>query len=85
MQMPALHAVLLPALTAETVSSTPTMPHLHVALLALLHPYSIPITGLFVAVPSLLAAAGQPAEMTAAVRAYLLALLPNLWLDAMAR
>jgi len=51
----------------------------------LLHPYSIPITGLFVAVPSLLAAAGQPAEMTAAVRAYLLALLPNLWLDAVAR
>ncbi|KAI7842583.1 hypothetical protein COHA_003687 [Chlorella ohadii] len=47
--------------------------------------HCIPITGLFVAVPSLLAAAGQPAEMTAAVRAYLLALLPNLWLDAVAR
>lgn len=46
---------------------------------------SIPITGLFVSVPSLLAAAGQPAEMTVAVRAYLLALLPNLWLDAVAR
>lgn len=40
---------------------------------------------MFVAVPSLLAAAGQPADMTAAVRAYLLALLPNLWLDAVAR
>ena len=46
---------------------------------------SIPITGLFVAVPYLLAAAGQPADMTGNVRAYLLALLPNLWLDAVAR
>ena len=35
--------------------------------------------------PALLAALGQPAEVCALVRAYLLALLPNLFIDAVAR
>lgn len=47
--------------------------------------HCLPISALFVAAPSLLAALGQPAEMAAMVRAYLLALLPNLWIDAVAR
>lgn len=47
--------------------------------------HCLPITALFLAVPWLLAAAGQPAEMAAMVRVYLLALLPNLFIDAVAR
>ena len=47
--------------------------------------HCLPITAMFVAVPHLLAALGQPADVCALVRAYLLALLPNLWIDAVAR
>ena len=47
--------------------------------------HCLPISAVFVAVPSLLAALGQPAEMCSMVRAYLLALLPNLWIDSLAR
>lgn len=47
--------------------------------------HCLPITALFVGVPYLLAALGQPADVCALVRAYLLALLPNLFVDAVAR
>ena len=47
--------------------------------------HCLPISAVFVAVPSLLAALGQPAVMCGMVRAYLLALLPNLWIDSLAR
>jgi len=69
------------------VAFTPLFPPLSLLLPCLLR-HTLPclkITGLFIAVPSLLAALGQPAEMCSMVRTYLLALLPNLWIDAVAR
>lgn len=47
--------------------------------------HCVPISAFFLGLPSLLAALGQPADMCAMVQAYLLALLPNLWVDAVAR
>ncbi|PSC71055.1 MATE efflux family isoform A [Micractinium conductrix] len=47
--------------------------------------HCLPIAAAFVSLPALLAALGQPAEVCALVRAYLLALLPNLFIDAVAR
>lgn len=47
--------------------------------------HCLPIAAMFVSVPMLLAALGQPADVCALVRAYLLALLPNLFIDAVAR
>ena len=52
---------------------------------AFLAVHCVPISLLFLGVPSLLQALGQPADMCSLVRAYLLALLPNLWIDAVAR
>lgn len=53
------------------------------ALFLALH--CLPISAAFVALPPLLSALGQPADVTGPVSAYLLALLPNLWLDSVAR
>lgn len=47
--------------------------------------HCLPITALFLGVAPLLSALGQPAGMCAMVRLYLLALLPNLFIDALAR
>ncbi|KAL4857142.1 Protein DETOXIFICATION 15 [Chlorella vulgaris] len=47
--------------------------------------HCLPIAALFLTVPLLLATLGQPEDVCALVRAYLTALLPNLFIDAVAR
>ena len=47
--------------------------------------HCLPIATMFLIFPHLLAALGQPADLCALVHAYLLALLPNLFIDAVAR